>query len=111
MSPTTSFTHPVMKQTRVRCLWTLCVVALALSAAMAGGSRSFPVIHKENRMNAAIITNTHIRLLVKDYDKEFRFFRDVLGFKSTFGAEGGNYADFDCNGVTIALFKRSLMSE
>lgn len=57
------------------------------------------------------IRATHIRLLVADYDKEFRFFRDVLGFKPTYGAEGENYADFDCNGVTIALFKRNLMSE
>ena len=57
------------------------------------------------------IKATHIRLLVTDYDKEFRFFRDVLGFKPTFGAEGENYADFECNGVTIALFKRALMSE
>ncbi len=57
------------------------------------------------------IRSTHIRLLVNDYDKEFRFFRDALGFKPTFGAEGESYADFDCNGVTIALFKRELMSE
>jgi catechol 2,3-dioxygenase-like lactoylglutathione lyase family enzyme len=60
---------------------------------------------------ALSIKATHIRLLVKDFDREFRFFRDVLGFKPTFGAEGENYADFDCNGVTVALFKRSLMSE
>lgn len=54
---------------------------------------------------------THIRLLVTDYDREYRFFRDVLGFKATFGAEGENYADFDCNGFTVALFKRTLMNE
>jgi len=57
------------------------------------------------------IKTTHVRLLVDDYDKEFRFFRDVLGFKPTFGAEGDNYADFDCNGFCIALFKRKLMNE
>jgi catechol 2,3-dioxygenase-like lactoylglutathione lyase family enzyme len=60
---------------------------------------------------ALVIKSTHIRLLVKDFDKEFLFFRDVLGFKATYGKLGQNYADFDCNGQTIALFKRSLMSE
>jgi catechol 2,3-dioxygenase-like lactoylglutathione lyase family enzyme len=49
--------------------------------------------------------------LVTDYDREFRFFRDVLGLKNTYGTEGENYADFDCNGVCIALFKRHLMNE
>jgi predicted enzyme related to lactoylglutathione lyase len=48
---------------------------------------------------------------VTDFDREFRFFRDVLGFMPTFGAEGENYADFDCNGFCIAIFKRRLMSE
>ena len=72
--------------------------------------------YKENLMSTTTaiqntIRSTHVRLLVSDYDKEFRFFRDVLGFKSTYGAEGENYADFDCNGVCIALFKRNLMSE
>jgi lactoylglutathione lyase len=57
------------------------------------------------------IKSTHFRLLVTDYDKEYLFFRDVLGFKPTFGELGENYADFDCNGVTVALFKRHLMSE
>ncbi|HLK16088.1 MAG TPA: VOC family protein [Fimbriimonadaceae bacterium] len=57
------------------------------------------------------IRTAHIRLLVTDYDREFRFFRDDLGLKNTFGAEGENYADFDCNGVCIALFKRNLMDE
>jgi catechol 2,3-dioxygenase-like lactoylglutathione lyase family enzyme len=58
-----------------------------------------------------LIRTTHIRLLVHDFDREFRFFEDVLGFKATFGKEGENYADFDCNGVCVALFKRALMSE
>jgi catechol 2,3-dioxygenase-like lactoylglutathione lyase family enzyme len=57
------------------------------------------------------IRSTHVRLLVNDFDAEFRFFRDVLGFQSSFGAEGDNYADFDCNGASIALFKRNLMNE
>src|SRR5579862_9681275 len=58
-----------------------------------------------------MIRTTHLRLLVADYDAEFRFFRDILGYRPTFGKEGENYADFDCNGVCIALFKRNLMSD
>ncbi len=52
-----------------------------------------------------------MRLLVSDFDKEYRFLRDVLGLKPTFGAEGENYADFDANGLCIAIFKRNLMSD
>jgi lactoylglutathione lyase len=105
-----------MKKRRFHCRWAPCLAAPALLAACASGFQAFAVIHKEKHMNTTIsahpvaIKTTHIRLLVTDYDKEFRFFRDVLGFKPTFGAEGENYADFDCKGVTIALFKRTLMS-
>lgn len=57
------------------------------------------------------IKTTHTRLLVSDFDAEFRFFKEVLGFTSTFGAEGESYADFDCAGINIALFKRDLMHD
>ncbi len=53
----------------------------------------------------------HIRLLVSDFPACFRFYRDTLGFPSTFGAEDDVYADFDANGQTIALFQRELMAE
>ena len=53
----------------------------------------------------------HIRLLVSDFPVCFRFYRDVLGFTPTFGAEDEVYADFDANGQTIALFQRELMAE
>jgi len=108
----------VMNERELRYRWVLCLVAGALFATTASGLRAFASVHEETPMptttasaSPIAIRTTHIRLLVKDYDKEFRFFRDVLGFKPTFGAEGENYADFDCNGMTIALFKRSLMSE
>jgi catechol 2,3-dioxygenase-like lactoylglutathione lyase family enzyme len=94
------------------------LVASALLAGSASGFNALAPTHKENPMPTSTaatldvaIRTTHIRLLVTDYDKEYRFFRDVLGFKPTFGAEGENYADFDCNGSCIALFKRKLMSE
>lgn len=53
----------------------------------------------------------HIRLLVSDFPASFRFYRDVLGFTPTFGAEDEVYADFDANSQTIALFQRELMAE
>ncbi len=57
------------------------------------------------------IKSAHVRLLVSDFDKEYRFLRNVVGLKPTFGVEGENYADFDANGLCIAIFKRNLMSE
>lgn len=58
-----------------------------------------------------MIRTTHLRLLVNDFPKEFRFFRDVLGFQSTFGGENDAYADFDCNGFTIALFVKKAQAD
>ena len=53
----------------------------------------------------------HIRLLVSDFPACFRFYRDVLGFTPTFGAEDDVYADFNTGGQGIALFQRELMAE
>ena len=54
---------------------------------------------------------THTRLLVADFKANFLFYRDILGFKPTFGAEDDVYADFDTGGVTLALFSKQKMSE
>ncbi len=54
---------------------------------------------------------TYIRLLVADYRAMFCFYRDVLGFKPTFGDENDVYADFDTGSTTLALFQRDLMAE
>ena len=54
---------------------------------------------------------THTRLLVRDFPAAFRFYRDTLGFPTTFGEEDENYADFDAGGMTLALFPRPLMAE
>ncbi len=53
----------------------------------------------------------HIRLLVSDFPACFRFYRDVLGFTPTVGAENEVYADFEAGGQGIALFQRELMAE
>ncbi|WP_440989138.1 VOC family protein [Haloarchaeobius baliensis] len=47
---------------------------------------------------------THVRLLVDAYADCFRFYRDTLGFEATFGDETSGYADFDADGVALALF-------
>jgi lactoylglutathione lyase len=53
-----------------------------------------------------------IRLLVSDFDTCFRFYRDVMGFTATWGAEGEGYADFDAGGgqVGLSLFDRQTMA-
>jgi predicted enzyme related to lactoylglutathione lyase len=50
-------------------------------------------------------TLTHVRLLVRDYPACFRFYRDVMGLRATYGEEDTGYADFDAGGgVAVALF-------
>ena len=53
----------------------------------------------------------YIRLLVSNFKDCFLFYRDVLGFKATYGSENDVYADFDTGKTTLALFARSNMSE
>lgn len=54
---------------------------------------------------------THLRLLVTDFDACFRFYRDIMGFKVLWGAEGERYADFEAGpGITLALFDRVEMA-
>ena len=55
---------------------------------------------------------THIRLLVKDFDACFRFYRDVMGFRALWGDEGSGYANFEVGeGTRLALFGRREMAE
>lgn len=55
---------------------------------------------------------THTRLLVKNYEKCFLFYRDILGFEVGWGDEKTMYADFKTNGGSyIALFDRSFMAK
>ena len=49
---------------------------------------------------------TYARLLVKNFKDSFLFYRDILGFKATYGSETDVYADFDTGDVTLALFGR-----
>lgn len=53
---------------------------------------------------------THIRLLVADMARCFRFYRDSLGLTPAWGDENSDYASFKLAGeAMIALFKRDLM--
>jgi len=49
---------------------------------------------------------THTRLLVRDFAACFRFYRDVMGFRPTFGDENDVYADFETGTIVLALFGR-----
>jgi lactoylglutathione lyase len=54
----------------------------------------------------------NMRLLVSDFDACFRFYRDVMGFTPTWGAEGEGYADFNAGSdqVGLSLFGRQSMA-
>lgn len=54
---------------------------------------------------------THIRLLVDNYKECFLFYRNVLGFNVSWGDEASNYADFEFDGVKLALFERKQMAD
>ncbi|MFE7114144.1 VOC family protein [Streptomyces sp. NPDC057654] len=55
---------------------------------------------------------TQIRLLVSDFPRVYRFYRDVLGLKPQFEAETGPYAKFtpDTGQTGIALQDRTRMA-
>lgn len=53
----------------------------------------------------------YTRLLVTNFKACFLFYRDVMGFKATYGTENDVYADFDTGTVMIALFDRVEMSK
>lgn len=54
---------------------------------------------------------THTRLLVNHFKDCFVFYRDIMGFKPTYGSPEDIYGDFDTGLTNLALFDRQLMSE
>jgi predicted enzyme related to lactoylglutathione lyase len=52
----------------------------------------------------------YTRLMVSNFKVCFLFYRDVMGFKATFGTENDSYADFNTGSVSIALFDQQEMS-
>ena len=57
------------------------------------------------------LTFAYVRLLVRDYAACFRFYRDVLGLRPTFGDEESGYADFHTGDVTLSLFDQAEMMQ
>ena len=56
----------------------------------------------------------HPRLLVTNFARILRFYRDVMGFEVTSGHEGDSYAYFadrEDQETTLALFRRQAMAE
>ncbi len=54
----------------------------------------------------------HVRLLVVDFEACFRFYRDVMGLRVTWGEEGDAYASYVSEGGTaLSLFKREVQAE
>ena len=56
----------------------------------------------------------HPRLLVSHFDECFRFYRDVIGFRVTWGEEGNVYAAFSDRAgtdATLALYRRQHMAD
>jgi lactoylglutathione lyase len=54
----------------------------------------------------------NIRLLVTQFDDCFKFYKDILGFKVTWGELGGGYASFEAGeGKIFAIFDRKEMAE
>jgi lactoylglutathione lyase len=54
---------------------------------------------------------TFVRLLVDRYEDCFRFYRDTLGLRPTFGNESSGYADFAAGEARLALFQRKEQAE
>jgi catechol 2,3-dioxygenase-like lactoylglutathione lyase family enzyme len=56
----------------------------------------------------------NIRLLVRDFDKCFRFYSEKVGLPVTWGKPGGDYASFDIgidsNKLGLSIFKTGLMA-
>jgi len=55
-------------------------------------------------------TLTHVRLLVEEYERCFRFYTEGLGFAATFGDADSGYADLDTGSVSLALFDAAEMA-
>jgi catechol 2,3-dioxygenase-like lactoylglutathione lyase family enzyme len=54
---------------------------------------------------------TRIRLLVGDFPRAFRFYREVVGLTATLGEEDGVYVEFAVGDAILALFDRRRMME
>lgn len=55
---------------------------------------------------------SYIRLLVRDFDRCFDFYSEIMGFDITWGEKGEDYASFQVNEKTmLSLYKQELMMQ
>jgi len=55
---------------------------------------------------------SHVRLLVKDFARSWKFYRDVLGLTPVKGHGSPPYGEFQASvGAVLSLFERSRMAE
>ena len=53
---------------------------------------------------------THVRLLVRDYERSLRFWRDTVGFPVTLDTGPARYAELDAGQATLAIFDAGYMA-
>lgn len=54
----------------------------------------------------------NVRLLVSNFDQMFLFYRDVIGFKVTWGNVGEHYAQFQTgDSGALGIFSKKMMSD
>jgi lactoylglutathione lyase len=53
---------------------------------------------------------TNVRILVRDYETSFRFWRDTVGLPVRDGDDDGPYAEFETGDATLAIFTAAQMS-
>jgi lactoylglutathione lyase len=54
---------------------------------------------------------TRVRLLVNDFARAHRFYRELVGLEPRFGDQNGPYEEFVGDGAMLALFDRRQMME
>lgn len=52
---------------------------------------------------------THVRLLVDDYERALRFYRDVMGFGVLIDASEIFYSEFAAGDSVLAIYDRTMM--
>ncbi len=65
-----------------------------------------------NELKGEDMKLSNIRLLVKNFEKSFKFYNETLGLKCTWGDKNAVFASFDIGLPSgLAIFKEELMAE
>ena len=59
------------------------------------------------RTTFGLVNAFHVRLLVDDFAACFRFYRDALGLRPTWGEESSGYASFEVPGGSLSMHDRN----